>query len=212
MKKYLGAGFLALGLVALPFGSVGAQTLTDSPHDFTSNVGQSIFTTAAGQCITCHTPHTSTALGLLGPLWGHDTTAVAAAGWTMYSSSTMDATEPSQPGGVSLACLSCHDGTVALDAFGGSAGTPAFVIPPASGAYLGNDLSNDHPISILYDAGGAEFNAAIGGLVGSLPLYGAATNQVECGSCHNPHDYTTVVGSAFLRQTEAAICTTCHVK
>lgn len=212
MKKRFSAAGLAI-MLAIPFVGGAAQTLTDSKHDFTSSTGQTIYTTAAGQCVTCHTPHTSSELGAVGPLWGHDTTAVAAASWNMYSSATLDATSPGRPAGVSLACLSCHDGTVALDAYGGG-GTPTLVIPTTSTAYIGNDLTNDHPISIQFDAGGAEFNTAVGGMVGvagdSVPLYGASLDQVECGSCHNPHDASTV--GKFLRYSEAAICTLCHNK
>jgi predicted CXXCH cytochrome family protein len=103
---------------------------------------------------------------------------------------------------------------VAIDAFGGG-GTPTLVIPTTSAAYIGNDLTNDHPISITFDAGGAEFETAVAGMVGSggadsVPLYGSGLDQVECGSCHNPHDATGV--GKFLRFSEAAVCTLCHIK
>lgn len=204
-----------IALLILPDGAVSAQSLSSSKHDFTTTGGTAPFNFADGLCITCHTPHNG---ATLAPLWGHDTTTVAAAGWTMYSSATMDATEPSKPANVSLACLSCHDGTVAVDAFGGSSGTTTRQIPTTSAAYLGNDLSNDHPISITYNAGGAEFNATAGaGFAGtagvdSLPLYGVGQDKVECGSCHNPHDATGVTDGKFLRRNQAPLCTICHDK
>jgi predicted CXXCH cytochrome family protein len=80
-------------------------------------------------------------------------------------------------------------------------------------------LTNDHPISVTYDdtadtggAGGASGFVALATVQGgSLPLFGASNNQVECASCHNPHETGTV---PFLRVSNAAsaLCTTCHSK
>ncbi len=204
--------FLAAVLLAFPFGAVMGQNLANSKHDFTTTGGVLPYDFAAGLCVTCHVPHATTSLS---PLWGHIT--ASAAGWTMYSSATLDATAATAPANVSLACLSCHDGTVAVDAYGATpAGSTSRVMPPASAAYLGKDLSQDHPISILYGQPAADFNTtAAAGWAGtaatdSLPLYGASQNQIECGSCHNPHDATTI--PKFLRRSEAAICTVCHIK
>ncbi|MBI5182346.1 MAG: hypothetical protein HZA06_05505 [Nitrospirae bacterium] len=61
-------------------------------------------------CVYCHTPHGATTDA---PLWNR--TLPATGGYTPYSSSTID-TNIGQPDGVSLACLSCHDGTIAVDA------------------------------------------------------------------------------------------------
>lgn len=73
-------------------------------------------------CVYCHTPHgASTTTD--APLWNRPTPAGP---FTLYSSPTMD-TVPGSPSGVSLACLSCHDGTIAVDAVlnapGGGANT-----------------------------------------------------------------------------------------
>jgi len=75
-----------------------------------------------------------------------------------------DSTE-ADVGSVSLACLSCHDGTQAMDSVINLPGSGGWV---ASGSnidlggimtgvpvpMLGTDLSDDHPISIPYAAGG----------------------------------------------------------
>ena len=54
------------------------------------------------------------------PLWNHKVTTAT---YTLYSSPTLKATlsQPTHYG--SKLCLSCHDGTVALDSFGGNTGT-----------------------------------------------------------------------------------------
>ncbi len=61
-----------------------------------------------------------------------------------------------QPTGASRMCLSCHDGTIALGAIASSPteiplrGDIRF-IPEYSPSNLGTDLSDDHPISFVYD-------------------------------------------------------------
>ncbi len=61
-------------------------------------------------CVYCHTPHGSSDVA---PLWNH--VLPNTSGYSMYRSTTMDSSASSAPDGVSLACLSCHDGTVAVD-------------------------------------------------------------------------------------------------
>lgn len=157
-------------------------------------------------CIFCHTPHNAKTPQLI-PLWNHATTATAL--FTLYSSPTLNAV-PGQPTGTSLACLSCHDGTVAVDAYGSSAGNASTKI--TGDASFGTDLSNDHPISFLYNSALA---TADGGLVapgtntvGALPLF---SQSLECATCHDVHDNTH---SPFLRMSNSgsAMCLNCHQK
>lgn len=164
------------------------------------------------KCIFCHTPHNAKT-PQLAPLWNHASTTQT--GWTMYDSATLDGPIQSSPQGVSKACLSCHDGSVAVDSYGSRTGVDANKIGGVGGDYetstalVGTDLTDDHPISITYAGGAAgDWNSPPNN---SLPLYGTGANQVECGSCHNPHDnqYTK-----FLRisNTGSALCLSCHVK
>ncbi|NOZ02160.1 MAG: cytochrome c3 family protein [Deltaproteobacteria bacterium] len=159
-------------------------------------------------CIFCHAPHNAVTSVSGAPLWNHDVTAST---FTVYSSDTLNATV-GQPDGASKLCLSCHDGTVAIDSFGGSTGTHFM----SGGENLGSDLSNDHPISFTYDAALA---TADGGLVTpasasfvdagqNIPLYGA---KMQCASCHDVHDDAN---GAFLRlnNTGSALCLSCHNK
>jgi cytochrome c553 len=155
MKKLSVSIGVAVALVVMPVVVLG-QDLSLSPHDFTTgNTGNAPYNTALGMCVSCHMPH-SDYDGAQAPLWGHDTTNTAAGQFTMYGSATMDATIPAGPQGVSQACLSCHDGSIAVNAFPGNVAAAVSILP-ASDAYLGQDLSNDHPISIEYNAGAAEF-------------------------------------------------------
>jgi hypothetical protein len=61
-------------------------------------------------CVYCHTPHNAAGDA---PLWNREMPAQS--GYLMYSSPNFDS-RADAPDGISLACLSCHDGTVAVDA------------------------------------------------------------------------------------------------
>jgi len=61
-------------------------------------------------CVYCHTPHNAS---VDAPLWNREMPAQS--GYLMYSSPNFDS-QAGAPDGISLACLSCHDGTVAVDA------------------------------------------------------------------------------------------------
>jgi len=207
MKTLNAVKLVALTLL-LVSGTTAAISIVGSEHDLSgTNPADD------GQvCAYCHTPHNASSSVV--PLWSRD---LDNTGFTMYASPTLDMTIATTPQGVSLACLSCHDGTIAVDQlFGnpwGADGTK--VIDSGEDAYLGKDLSDDHPISITYDPtldGG--FNAAASGKVGALPLFGTTAtpgvgDQVECASCHSVHDDNFM---PFLRieNKNSAICTTCH--
>ena len=80
---------------------------------------------------------------------------------------------------------------------------------------MGTDLSDDHPISFTYDAALAtadgELATPSGGTVGTLPLFGASSDQMECATCHDVHDDTN--GNFLLMDnTASALCLTCHNK
>lgn len=180
-----------------------AAPIAGTPHDFS---GRGWGSTQV--CIFCHTPHNAAATPL-APLWNHASTAATYTLYTSAISSTLNATT-SQPTGVSKACLSCHDGTVAADSYGTRTGTN-FV---TGGALIGTNLSNDHPIGFLYNAalatadGGLVTPASASLVVAGIPLFGAS---LECASCHNVHDNAN---GDFLRFSNAgsALCMKCHNK
>jgi predicted CXXCH cytochrome family protein len=230
MRKIL-CTIVALALLALPGTILAVDDVANTVHNLSTS-GTEIHTSDGTDqvCVFCHTPHG--AVSGDAPLWNR---LVNTSGYTMYTSATIDMTIASQPQGVSQACLSCHDGTIAFDALingpgagdydptGASRGwTFLDVATPLGGnrmpageiVNLGQDLSNDHPISVTYDnsvTGDTAFNASSSVTGAGLVLYGSSTNQVECGSCHNPHDDTF---GTFLRisNSGSALCTTCHIK
>ncbi|MBK7215379.1 MAG: cytochrome c3 family protein [Bacteroidales bacterium] len=195
---------LLLAIVQLGFAQI-----TGSSHDFS---GQS-WNTTTEICIVCHTPHNADVSVLNAPLWNHSISSVAT--YTMYSSATLNSTA-GQPDGSSKLCLSCHDGTVALENFGGvTTGTNYLT----GGTLMGTDLGNDHPISITYDAAlaaadGGLFNpnttqSGLGGTISATMLIG---DKMQCSSCHDVHNSAGINGLLLKSNSASALCLTCHNK
>ncbi len=86
-------------------------------------------------CVYCHTPHGGDES--LGPLWNRDYTP---ASFNVYTSPTMDTTAAGIPGAVSLACLSCHDGTIAVDSIINAPGSG----PNLTGPWYGQGAATYH--------------------------------------------------------------------
>ncbi len=221
LKSVLGVSLAVVGMAA------SAGTIVGSKHDFS---GQS-WTVNGQLCVACHAPH-NTALGLTA-LWNH---ALSAASYTMYNtafSSTVQGTVDAQPGATSKLCLSCHDGTISVNSFGGVTGAVAI----AASANLGINLTNDHPISLVYDGtlvtnDGALFpitKAVTIGTGGTKTRTGTVSSEllyntkIECASCHDVHNTFTVPfatagtsGSTNklvkVSMVGSALCLTCHDK
>ncbi|MEH6627827.1 MAG: cytochrome c3 family protein [Motiliproteus sp.] len=165
------------GLAFAVSGSVVAG-IADTKHNLGSS--QSVGTNAqhsgtAEICVFCHTPHGS-ATGASVPLWNKTLPSVGS--YTTYDTlgtSSLDGNVASV-GSVSLACLSCHDGSQAMDtmlnapgsgntALGTSgwsnSGTGGIIAGTAeSFPNLGVNLTNDHPVGIEYAGGGCGAGAA----------------------------------------------------
>ena len=180
-------------------------------------------------CGFCHSPHTDA--GGPAPLWNRS--LPLGTGYTMYTSATMDMAHvvANEVGSISLACLSCHDGTIALDSLvnlpgsggytagGAQPGTPytfagGVVNPanlmPAGVTNLGTNLTGDHPVSITYDiTADTAFETIATAEAAGVSFFGAGGNEVECASCHNPHEATN---ATFLRVGIDTLCTSCHIK
>lgn len=203
---------LALLLAVFCFPSVAYAQIAGSAHDL-RGLGPD-FPAANGEiCVVCHAPHNNqNTAGEL--LWNRGSQTVA---FTTYSSATLDGglggrgTAAPQPSGVSLQCLGCHDGTLAVDAYGQVSGTTV-IDTINSEADLGTNLANDHPISIpiVGDTDG-DINESPAGPNGPLPLF---AGNIECGTCHDVHNEDTA-GSKLLyidNSVDSALCQECHQK
>lgn len=114
--------------------------------------------------------------------------------------------------------------TALTTSYGGNIGGT----PGTSTAGTNVNLSNDHPVSIPYTAGKASLRATTFDLTSygdANAWVGASTisdllrgGNVECGSCHDPHNGGLTQGVStevnFLRHTNANsyLCIGCHEK
>ena len=189
--------------------TANAASIVGSKHDLSVNGPASGITASAETevCIFCHTPHFSSTQA---PLWNRTNSS---APYTLYASSTTKATI-GQPTGDSKLCLSCHDGTVALGLVRSRA-TPIAMksgittLPSGRITNLGTDLSDDHPISFLYNAALVSANGQLKSPSTTGRVHVDASGYVQCTSCHDAHDPQygnfLVTDSAY-----GALCTTCH--
>jgi predicted CXXCH cytochrome family protein len=206
-------------------------------------------------CIFCHAPHNAYKLsvanggpGALGagltapdafdylPLWNH--TLPAAAVYSMYYAGPgAPQTGPKAqqslgavPGSTSLLCLSCHDGSVAVNSYG----NPSQPVASQSNgsarigsAYVvGQDgvLQNHHPIGFSYGAVQSvdteiRVSSSPLGTAGAISnhLYASAAagavDTMECGTCHSVHNKGNS-GESLLWTSDqnSALCLSCHNK
>jgi predicted CXXCH cytochrome family protein len=196
--------------MALLAGPAHAGLLTSKHNLSVSGTGTVKAATEVQICVFCHAPHNAAPSS---PLWNRRTPGST---YVPYTSSTAKASA-GQPTGGSLMCLSCHDGTIALGdllsrqtpvAMAGGATT----MPSSSASLLGTDLSDDHPVSIAYSSTLAAMN---GELANPATLTGRvrvdSSGQLQCTSCHDPHDDTN--GKFLVMSNQAsALCQTCHIK
>ena len=204
-------------------------------------------------CVYCHHPHNArpaTANGTqmeYSPLWDRN---MSTGNFTGYNNGIMMGTSTSDQqhmlnaanhggtalGGVSLLCMSCHDGVVAMNAYSqggiGSAtnsgdltkggpitGTAAFT----ASAGVASNMNNHHPMGFSYSAVQAVDSEiasvdvtmvpTTGVTIGEL-LYGT-DNTMECVTCHDVHNTLNQTGAErFLWRSnnESNFCLTCHLK
>ena len=204
-------------------------------------------------CIFCHAPHNTyrlspANLGAPGgtgpqapdaydylPLWNHELTGnfVYSMYWNGPGAPTSGAKASQaiqngmQMGSVSLLCMSCHDGSVAVNSYGntdqpitsqsGSGGT----ISTAYSVGRDNNMQNHHPIGFNYDdVQAVDTEIANADTVSFTAtdtvrdhLYGAGNTQLECASCHSVHN-TGNTGESLLWRSDvnSELCLTCHMK
>lgn len=195
-------------VVLIAASNYSKAVISGSAHDFSSDSWNS-----TGEiCIVCHTPHNANTSVTNSPLWNHQTSTAT---YTVYSSATLNATV-GQPSGISKLCLSCHDGTIALDNFGGRTNGTNYI---SGGRNLGTSMSNDHPISFTYDAtlatadGGlhdpSTTNSGLGNKIAQDLLI---SGKMECSSCHDVHNKYNQLKLLVKSNSASALCLTCHNK
>jgi predicted CXXCH cytochrome family protein len=218
--------------------TVYAGSIVGSKHDLTAewrgytHAGYK-FNDYKSPCVYCHVPHNSSSDG---PLWNRPLPSAGA--YTLYDSYSLDASI-SSVSTQSLLCMSCHDGTIAVDSV---LNQPANYTESevhnrmsrdttsdscnschdskdlgVTEAFLTTDLSDDHPVSFTYDSTLATTDGELkdpseeSGLGGSINDVMLTNGKLECTSCHDVHDPDYV---PFLIKSNSGsqLCTTCHIK
>lgn len=177
MKRVNSLMIGALGaLMAVAVAPAAVAGISATKHNLGSSQTLSVNkTTATAEiCVFCHTPHASNTDAPV-PLWNRK---LGGQSYSMYSSSTLDAAQAPMSASPSLACLSCHDGSQAMDSVINQPGSGGYnaagarmsptnwtgaTVSNGSGAgsgvlqagitLIGTDLRNDHPVSIQYGGG-----------------------------------------------------------
>ena len=238
-----------------PLGGLGGAAgsgIFGSVHNINYKFGPYFEDVQDRLCAFCHTPHhaySATDPAPIGPvlatsgyapLWSH---GVSTANYTPYASDSFD-----PKGGQSMAgdpligpsrlCMSCHDGTVALDTYYGATGT--HFITNGANTYFGAmplielDGVKTHPIGFdatAVDTGGAQADSHLwpnyldkqyrGNAQTLTPRSRLFANQYfTCSTCHDVHNKRNDTAASikpgtanyFLLggQTNSALCITCH--
>ncbi len=202
----------AAALAALTASTANAQ-IVNTKHNFSSMAW------SGGEiCKPCHTPHFADVAA--GRLWNHEQTTAT------YQMHEGTGTAEVNLDRSSRLCLGCHDGTVALDSFGGMTGTN-FIGPDGN---IGTDLRNDHPIgsdSVYPDAGSpGRLNPSAPGPYGTRTVgtgtqkvglrpwndNGTTKYTVGCTTCHTVHNAGNYGHMLRFSNASSALCLTCHIK
>ena len=214
-----------MAMMMVIFAGAAHAGVATTKHNFSSPAASpnAFFYGTQQVCVFCHAVHNADPA--FDPLWNHETDGATA--YTMYTSDTMDMVQSASPHEGSLVCLSCHDGTIAVNSLNnvpgpegaGLYGSPGGLgldgsgrIATSSHAFVGTDLRDDHPVGILYDTNqDSDFHVKTGSSSSYPDRLLDQGLYVECNSCHNPHDNTF---TNFLTESNAssALCFRCHIK
>lgn len=178
-------------------------------------------------CLSCHDGQTAIDSIINMPGSGKYNAALALDPSAATTSTLLDAWSPTDDAydhyrlrNDNTECLICHSP-------GGQSGAQDF-----SAYALGTDLTNDHPVGVLFPSGSdwnpnfvangkikfLDINGNFRADKNELRLYDSGQGyEVECASCHDPHGVPGTGAQflpTFLRVTSngSTICMTCHVK
>lgn len=209
-------------LAQWPYGSAVTETVHNLSRTAQVDPMRNYIAQYGEACVYCHTPHASRTER---PLWNR---RLPSGPYLMYPQRTM--LRDVQPTGTTRLCLSCHDGTVALDDVLNPPSQHTGPNPPGEtlercarschnggdpkggfnweNVWFENDLSVQHPVSVRYDpARNAGFLPISAVEAAGLRL---EDGKVQCNTCHDPH---TQVNRKFLRipNVSRSLCLVCHV-
>ncbi len=245
-RRWFIAGGVALALNSAWIGPTLSGTILGTKHDFTglnARVGVTAmsgvaFSDYGSPCVYCHIPPDKKGADSAekggNPGWNRFLPNPDS--YALYDSRSLE-NKVRTPSPISLLCLSCHDGTMALDMTvfkpnGWNSSQDAALHVRLNGGndlmscgkchngsvahsieikHLGTDLRNDHPISMQY-AGLNQKDVDFWKPDGPYGFDNGVKlydGKVECATCHNVHNPDI---NLLLRATSDRLCETCHIK
>lgn len=160
-------------------------------------------------CLFCHAPHSGLASGKA--LWSQQLSTQT---YTTYTG-TLNVEQQPALGSDSNLCLSCHDGTVAVGQT-----TPYGTIKPSGPMnpqdVFGSSLQSVHPFNFKLPLDPDTPNLVpqvIAGTGTGNPAVKLINGNVQCMSCHDPHNqFIDPVTQKFLvmDNTGSTLCLACH--
>lgn len=219
MKRFI---VLAVVMVLVSAGAAMA-VINDSKHDlgFNTNTYSTAATTEI--CVFCHTPHNAvTGAAVNAPLWNKTYTSNVT--FTAYGNTSRGTATAAAMTNATRTCLSCHDGTQAMNSLNngpGSGNTAIGAFGPIAGvAVIDGNFTNDHPVGVIYTTandlntpGGASPADAIVRVVSATNVVAdSGTDTVECSSCHDVHNTSGIALFLPVANTGSQLCLACHAK
>ncbi len=181
--------------MTMDYSSVGGDDISIVMNPYRNNYG--------AVCVYCHTPHGANS-EIDAPLWNR--TVANTSVYTIYDKPTTLMRPMSTPGPTSLTCLSCHDGTIAID---------SVLNMPGSGR---NPMDNSENISIG-EMGNTDFlsqwgaaypgqgpppiaHATLGPELGGLNPNMPGDTNGTCAGCHSGEIFGLESFAAFMLGTD----------
>ncbi len=202
-----GAGQFPLPATTQPAGA----GVAGSKHDFSRAEWS-----RGDLCSACHTPHRSEPPAA-APLWDSDADLTRRFGSVVtgdQSATRESMGESPRPrrdyemGEGTRMCMRCHDGTLAKDTIGGV--RPARFADSRHALFTAGHGATDHPVAVPYPDFDREYRPRSAIVAeGVVPI---PHGNVECSSCHDPHNSSGEKDMLVTSNARSALCLTCHVK
>lgn len=182
---------------------LNAQGINGTNHDF-RNSGMD-WNIPENTCTACHVSDNEGTIKFT-PLWINKGKILQ---YTPYLS-TSENTDSENTNNDSKLCLSCHDGTIAVDNLG---------IVSHKDNTLNTIVTGEHPVSVNYQNSIGMNSAGLynhynkpSGLGNSINQDLLYNEKLECASCHDVHNLNSSKHLLRIKNTKSELCLTCHNK
>ncbi len=213
---------ISIGVCSMVAAYTPGSGIKNSPHDLSPSSTYYIVNHYNPErqtdiCIFCHLPYDSS-VNSGSPTWNRPSSSIIR--FETYYSGPDRPNDPNRrlsadlshgPGSLSMFCLGCHDGSVAVNRYGSLTGNVYISDPYKIGR--NGVLSNHHPIGFTFATvmdNQINMFASLGGQPVDEFL---REGRMECVTCHDVHNSSNT-GKKLLRMSDrnSALCCSCHSK